>query len=130
MGSRVQEAEDIKNRLDPVKINKIDMMLSGWKTAVEERWANAEAAFNALGTGVVYPAGLLPNVNHMTSKEMLAPIQRSELQALTTTTLEYIRRAQSGMTSYKEMGTTDNQWIKNNPEAAKKRGFSLPPARR
>jgi insecticidal toxin complex protein TccC len=111
MGSRVQEAEDIKNRLDPVKINKIETMLSEWKAAVEERWANAEVAFNALRTDVIYPADVLPNVNFMTSKETLAPIHRSALQQQTRTTLDYIDRAQKGMAYYKERGTTDNQYL-------------------
>lgn len=110
MGSRVQEAEDINNRLDPVKINKIETMLSDWKTATVQRWAHAESAFNALGANVIVPANQLSNVNHMTPKEMLAPIHRSVLQQQTRTTLDYIDRAQKGMAYYKEMGTTDNQF--------------------
>jgi len=110
MGSRAQEAEDINNRLDPVKINKIETMLSDWKTATVQRWAHAESAFNALGANVIDPANQLSNVNHMTPKEMLAPIHRSVLQQQTRTTLDYIDRAQKGMAYYKEMGTTDNQF--------------------
>jgi hypothetical protein len=34
MFARAVEAEDIKNRLDPVKIKKIDTMLDDWKSAV------------------------------------------------------------------------------------------------
>lgn len=112
MGSRVQEAEDIKNRLDPVKINKIDTMLAEWKTAVLERWANAEKAFDALGTDVIYPADLLPNVNHMTPAEAIAPVRRAALKQATENTLNYIDRAQKGMAWYKEMGTTDNQFLR------------------
>lgn len=111
MGSRVQEAEDIKNRLDPVKINKIDTMVAEWKTAVLERWANAEKAFDALGTEVIYPADLLPNVNHMTSAEAIAPVHRSALRQASLKTLNYIDRIQRGMAWYKEMGTTDNQFL-------------------
>jgi insecticidal toxin complex protein TccC len=111
MFARAVEAEDIKNRLDPVKIGKIETMLSDWKDAVEQRSGWAEAAFDALGKEVIYPADLLPNVNHMTSKETLAPITRSGLQQATRKTLDYINRAQQGMAAYKEMGTTDNQFL-------------------
>ncbi|MFJ2363022.1 RHS repeat-associated core domain-containing protein [Pseudomonas sp. NPDC087697] len=41
LGSRVQEAEDIKNGLDPVKIDKIENMLIDWKTTVKQRSNNA-----------------------------------------------------------------------------------------
>jgi len=109
--ARVVEAEDIKNRLDPVKIGKIETMLSEWKEAVEQRSAWAEAAFDALGTDVVYPADHIPNVNHMTSRETLEPITRSGLRQKTGKTLDYINRMQKGMAWYKEMGTTDNQFL-------------------
>ncbi|MFP0193792.1 RHS repeat domain-containing protein [Pseudomonas sp. PHC1] len=111
MGSRVQEAEDIINQLDPVKINKIETMLADWKAAVIERWTNAEKAFDALGTNVIYPADLLPNVNNMTSSEAIAPVRRSALKQATENTLNYIDRAQKGMAWYKKMGTTDNQFL-------------------
>ncbi|MGE1175971.1 RHS repeat domain-containing protein [Pseudomonas sp. BW7P1] len=109
--ARAVEAEDIKNRLDPVKIGKIETMLSEWKEAVEQRSAWAEAAFDALGTDVVYPADHIPNVNHMTSRETLEPITRSGLRQKTGKTLDYINRMQKGMAWYKEMGTTDNQFL-------------------
>jgi insecticidal toxin complex protein TccC len=118
---RAIEAEDIKNRLDPVKINKIETMLAEWKTTVEERWAHAEAAFNALGTDVIYPADLLPNVNAMTSKATLAPIYRSALQDQTRTTLNYIGRAQQGMAWYKQMSTTDNQFLSRQARTIKRK---------
>lgn len=115
MGSRVQEAEDIKNRLDPVKINKIDTLLADWKTAVEERWAQTEKAFNALGSDVIYPQDLLPNVNHMTPAELIAPVHRSALERKNRKTLDYIDRAQRGMAWYRKMGSTDNQFLANPP---------------
>lgn len=111
MFQRAIEAEDIKNRLDPMKINKIDTMLAEWADAIESRWAQAEKAFNALATDVIYPADLLPNVNHMTSGERLAPIHRSALEQQTRKTQDYIQRMQKGMAWYKEMGTTDNQFL-------------------
>jgi insecticidal toxin complex protein TccC len=125
MMQRAVEAEDIKNRLDPVKINKIDMMLVEWKSAVEDRWAEAEKAFDALGSDVMYPATLMPNVNAMTPKEAIAPIHRAALAHQTRVTLDLIGRMQKGMTWYKEMGTTDNQWIRKNPRVAASRGLKL-----
>ncbi|MDR6916149.1 insecticidal toxin complex protein TccC [Pseudomonas sp. 3296] len=118
---RAIEAEDIKNRLDPVKINKIEGMLTEWKSTVEERWASADAAFNALGTDVIYPADQLPNVNFMTSPKTLAPIHRSVLQAQTRTTLDYIARAQTGLAWYREMSTTDNQFLARQARTVKRK---------
>ncbi|WP_409318346.1 RHS repeat-associated core domain-containing protein [Pseudomonas sp. KCJK9016] len=109
--ARAVEAEDIKNRLDPVKIGKIETMLSEWKEAVEQRSAWAEAAFDALGTDVINPVDHIPNITHMTSRETLAPITRSGLRQQTGKTLDYINRMQKGMAWYKEMGTTDNQFL-------------------
>ncbi len=115
--ARSVEAEDIKNRLDPVKIGKIETMLSEWKEAVEKRAAWAEAAFDALGTNTIYPADHIANITHMTSRETLAPITRSGLQQQTGKTLDYINRMQKGMTWYKEMGTTDNQFLERQRSA-------------
>ena len=121
MFARAIEAEDIKNRLDPVKIGKIQTMLTEWGSAVEQRWASAEAAFEALGTDVIYPANSMPNVNPMTSKEELAPITRAGLQQTTRKTLDYINRMQVGMAHYKAMGTTDNQFLLKQARSASKR---------
>ncbi len=111
LGSRVQEAEDIKNGLDPVKIGKIENMLIAWKTTVKQRWATAEAGYDALRTDTVYPADVLPNVNYMTPKSVLQPIHRATLQQHTRTVLDLIDRAEKGMAYYKEMRTTDNQFM-------------------
>jgi insecticidal toxin complex protein TccC len=104
------EIEDIKNRLDPVKVGKIETMLSDWQTALEERSAWMEKAFDAMGTDILYPADVLPNVNNTTTKEMLAPITRSGLRRQTAATRYEIAHAQRGLAAYKEMGTTDNQY--------------------
>lgn len=120
MFARAVEGEDIKNRLDPVKIAKIEAMTAEWKAATEQRWAWAQNAFDALGTDTVNPANALPNVNFMTPKEMLAPITRAGLQQATTTTLDYISRIQKGMAQYKEMGTTDNLYLAQQARAAAK----------
>ncbi|MCX2544686.1 RHS repeat-associated core domain-containing protein [Pseudomonas sp. COW5] len=109
--ARAVEAEDIKNRLDPVKVGKIETMLSEWKEAVEQRSAWAEAAFDALGTDVIHPVDHIPNITHMTSPETLEPITRSGLRQKTGKTLDYINRMQKGMAWYREMGTTDNQFL-------------------
>jgi insecticidal toxin complex protein TccC len=111
LGSRAQEAEDIKMGLTPVKIKKIDTLLADWKSAVESRWSVTEAAFKSLGKSVVYPGDVLPNVNPLTTPETLAPIYHSVLKRKTLVTLDYIDRAQKGMAWYKEMSTTDNQFL-------------------
>lgn len=121
MFARAIEVEDIRNRLDPVKIEKIEKMLSDWKAAVEQRSAWAENAFDALGTDVIYPANSLPNVNNMTTKETLAPIHRSELRSKNEAVLANIARAQLGMAWYKEMGTTDNQFLLKQARTNKKK---------
>ncbi|AXA56901.1 RHS repeat domain-containing protein [Pseudomonas thivervalensis] len=112
MGSRAQEAEDIKHRLTPVKITKIETMLADWKSAIEQRSTLMEAAFDELGTDVIYPRNLLPNVNFMTPAEMLTPIRRSALRYKTQATLANIAQAQRGLAAYREMGTTDNQYLR------------------
>jgi insecticidal toxin complex protein TccC len=121
MFARAIEVEDIRNRLDPVKIEKIEKMLSDWKAAVEQRSAWAENAFDALGTDVIYPANFLPNVNNMTTKETLAPIHRSELRSKNEAVLADIARAQLGMAWYKKMGTTDNQFLLRQARTNKKK---------
>ncbi|KHA71103.1 toxin [Pseudomonas chlororaphis] len=121
MFARAIEVEDIRNRLDPVKIEKIEKMLSDWKAAVEQRSAWAENAFDALGTDVIYPANVLPNVNNSTTKETLAPINRSELRSMNKAVLDNIARAQLGMAWYKEMGTTDNQFLLKQARTNKKK---------
>jgi insecticidal toxin complex protein TccC len=120
MFARAVEAEDITNRLDPVKIAKIEAMTAEWKAATEQRWAWAQNAFDALGTDTVNPADVIPNVNFMTPKAMLAPITRAGLQQATTTTLDSISRIQKGMAQYKEMGTTDNMYLARQARAAAK----------
>jgi insecticidal toxin complex protein TccC len=110
LGSRAQEAEDIKNGLTPVKINKIETMLSQWKINTEQRWAVTEAHFRKLGTDVIYPADVLPNVNNMTPKNLLTPIHRVSLEKQTKQTLAIIDRTQYRMHTYKESRTMDNKF--------------------
>ena len=121
MGSRAQEAQDIKNRLDPVKIEKIEKMLSDWKAAIEERSAWAENAFDALGVDSVSPANVLPNANSNTSSETLAVITRSGLQQRNRAVLANIAQAQAGLAHYKEMGSTDNQYLARQRHLASKK---------
>ncbi|MDD0970762.1 MULTISPECIES: RHS repeat-associated core domain-containing protein [Pseudomonas] len=112
MFARAIEGEDIKNRLDPVKIQKIEDMLNGWQAALEERSAWVENAFDAFGKDVLYPADLLPNVNMTTTKETLAPISRAGLRQQTRAVMADIAHAQRGLAAYREMGTTDNQFLR------------------
>ncbi|HWH86971.1 MAG TPA: RHS repeat-associated core domain-containing protein [Pseudomonas sp.] len=121
MGSRAQEAQDIKNRLDPVKIEKIEKMLSDWKAAIEQRSAWAENAFDAVGVDRVSPANVLPNANGNTSSETLAVITRSGLRQKTRAVLANISRAQAGLAHYKEMGTTDNLYMARQRHVASKK---------
>ncbi|MDD1005144.1 RHS repeat-associated core domain-containing protein [Pseudomonas sp. TNT2022 ID642] len=121
LGARVQEAEDIKHRLDPVKTGKIEKMLEDWKDAVETRSVQAEKAFDALGTDVFFPATIIPNVNAMTPKGAIAAVHRSALQKQKTVTLDYIARMQKGMVAYREAGTTDNQFLLKQARADKKK---------
>lgn len=123
MFARAVEAEDIKNRLDPVKIAKIETMLADWKTAVEQRSAWAENAFNTLGRDVIYPRDVLPNVNYMTPPEVLEPITRSGLRRKTQAVLSDIAHAQRGLAEYKDMGTTDNQYLRRHAHSAAPRGL-------
>ncbi|MCG6573527.1 toxin [Pseudomonas sp. AF32] len=111
LGSRAQEAEDIKTGLTPVKIQKIDAMLAEWKSTVQQRWAETDATFKALGKSAIYPGDVLPNVNYMTTQQTLAPIHRSVLHRKTVVTLDYIDRAQKGMAWYKKMSTTDRRFL-------------------
>ena len=119
--ARAVEAEDIKNRLDPVKIEKIEKMLSEWKAAIEERSAWAENAFDALGVDSVSPANVLPNANSNTSSETLAVITRSGLQQRNRAVLANIAQAQAGLAHYKEMGSTDNQYLARQRHLASKK---------
>ncbi|WLG89277.1 RHS repeat domain-containing protein [Pseudomonas cucumis] len=111
MGSRVQEAEDIKNRLDPVKIEKIETMLESWKQTIEERSAGVEMAYRRLKQETVIPIDLIPNVTHMTDRSNYQPIRRSTLQQQSKIVLGMIDRTQKIVAWYKEMGTTDNQFL-------------------
>ncbi|NYH10241.1 RHS repeat-associated core domain-containing protein [Pseudomonas moraviensis] len=112
MFARAIEGEDIKNRLDPVKIQKIEDMLNDWQAALEERSAWVENAFDAFGKEVLYPADLLPNVNMTTTKETLAPISREGLRRQTRAAMADIKHAQKGLAAYRKMGTTDNQYLR------------------
>ncbi|WP_223525690.1 RHS repeat-associated core domain-containing protein [Pseudomonas sp. A-B-26] len=111
MGSRVQEAEDIKNGLDPVKIGKIEAMLNEWESVENKRYAYVLAAFKGIGTDVIYPADVLPNVNYMTPKSRLQPIRLSDLKQQHAKTQDLIRRNKAGLAQIKERGTTDNRFL-------------------
>ncbi|MFJ2488975.1 RHS repeat domain-containing protein [Pseudomonas sp. NPDC087639] len=121
MGSRVQEAEDIKMRLTPVKIQKIEAMLDSWKRAVEERSAGAEWAFGRLKQNTVNPLELIPNVTHMTHTSNYQPIRRSTLRQQRQVVLGMIESTQTLVNWYKDDSTTDNQYLKKQAQAKQKK---------
>ena len=110
MFQRAVEADDIKNRLDPVKIAKIERMAAEWESATLQRSAWMEAAFDALGTNTVH-LGVGPNGAHK-------PITRAGLQQATKATLHNIHHFQAGIADYKSAGTTDNQFLLKQRNAA------------
>ncbi|MFJ7109502.1 RHS repeat domain-containing protein [Pseudomonas sp. NPDC098740] len=120
MGSRVQEAEDIKNRLDPVKIQKIETMLESWKQTIEERSAGVEMAYGRLKQETVNPIDLIPNVTHMTDRSNYQPIRRSTLQQQSKAVLGMIESTQRIVSWYKEDGTTDNQYLMRQARQSKR----------
>jgi len=111
MGSRVQEAEDIKNRLDPVKIQKIETMLESWKQTVEKGSAGVEVAFDRLKQNSVDPVDLVSNT-FMLDRSNYPLVHRSTLQQQSRAVLGMIESTQAIMSWYKEDGTTDNQYLK------------------
>ncbi|WP_219095526.1 RHS repeat domain-containing protein [Pseudomonas sp. UMAB-40] len=117
MGSRVQEAEDIKNRLDPVKINKIERMLEEWEGVDNERFAEFEKAFDAAGVDTIYPQRTTLNVSGSAPEA----IHRVDVQRAHHQTQDLIRRSKLGMARYKEMGTTDNQFLSRQARTAKRK---------
>ncbi|WP_426206918.1 RHS repeat domain-containing protein [Pseudomonas sp. TWP3-1] len=98
MFARAVEAEDIKTGLDPVKIGKIETMLTDWQAAVENYSALANSAFDALGSDVLDPDGS-------------ASISRSGLQQQTRETLANIGRAKASIAAYKDASTTDARYL-------------------
>ncbi|WP_261398126.1 RHS repeat domain-containing protein [Pseudomonas sp. DR48] len=120
MGSRVQEAEDVKNGLDPVKIKKIQSMLDEWESVENERFTYALAAFKSLGVDTFNPAEMLPNINSTTPQHMLEPIQLSTLTRQHERTQDLIRRSKIGMEQYKSQSTTDNQFLRKQARTAKR----------
>ena len=109
MGQRVQEAEDIRNGLDPVKIQKIETMLADWKEALTSRMAIAEKAYRRLGRNT-FDAGLvIPNAGHSTAA---GPIRLEALREETSKVLGFIETSQTMMSWYKEDALTDNRFLR------------------
>ncbi|MFJ4195559.1 RHS repeat domain-containing protein [Pseudomonas sp. NPDC089534] len=99
MFARAIEAEDIKNVLTPMKIQKIEIMLTDWKESIETRSSKAEAAFDALGVDAI-STGVLGR-----------PINRADLLTQTNAVLNDIAHAQRGIAAYKDMNTTDARFL-------------------
>ncbi|WP_330221327.1 RHS repeat-associated core domain-containing protein, partial [Pseudomonas mercuritolerans] len=109
LGQRVQEAEDIKNGLDPVKIQKIETMLADWKEALTSRMAIAEKAYRRLGRNT-FDAGLvIPNLGHSTTART---IRLESLREETSKVLGFIETSQTMMSWYKEDSLTDNRFLR------------------
>ncbi|WP_262136775.1 RHS repeat domain-containing protein [Pseudomonas sp. Marseille-Q5117] len=109
MASRVQEAEDIKNGLDPVKIEKIETMLADWKQNLTTRRADIEKAFRRLGQSTVNPSDVLPNASRITAAKT---IRLDTLLEQTSAILGYIESSQTIMKWYKEDLLTDNRFLR------------------
>ncbi|TDK50760.1 RHS repeat domain-containing protein [Pseudomonas moraviensis] len=109
LGQRVQEVEDIKNGLDPVKIQKIETMLADWKEALTSRMAIAEKAYRRLGRNT-FDAGLvIPNIGHSTAART---IRLETLREETSKVLGFIETSQTMMSWYKEDLLTDNRFLR------------------
>jgi insecticidal toxin complex protein TccC len=109
IGARVQEVEDIKHGLDPVKIEKIETMLSGWKQALTSRMADIEKAFRSLGQDTINSAGVLPDASRLTAAKT---IRLDTLREETNKALGYIESTQTFMKWYKEDLLTDNRFLR------------------
>lgn len=109
IGARVQEVEDIKQGLDPVKIEKIETMLSGWKQALTSRMADIEKAFRSLGQDTINSAGVLPDASRLTAAKT---IRLDTLREETNKALGYIESTQTFMKWYKEDLLTDNRFLR------------------
>jgi len=119
MFGRAIEAEDIKSGLTHHKIDKILDTINEWEVIEEQRWRWAKNAFDALGTNTVYPREFLPNANNMTSPETLAPITREGLQSRHEQSHRAIRQTRQLLNHYREMSTTDNQFLLRQSRSAK-----------
>ncbi|MBV4485396.1 RHS repeat-associated core domain-containing protein [Pseudomonas sp. SWRI153] len=107
MGQRVQEAEDIKNGLDPVKIQKIETTLDDWKKALASRMAGVEQAFRRLGQNTVNTADVTPNTSRLTTNKT---IRLDTLREQTKAIVGYIESSQTFISWYKEDALTDNRY--------------------
>ncbi|POA44373.1 toxin [Pseudomonas sp. MPR-ANC1] len=97
MGSRVQEAEDIKTGLDPAKLLKIEKLLDSWELAVRQRSANAEKAFVHLNQPTVSSGSQL--------------IVRRDQQAQTKVVLGMIESTRTTVSWMRQDATTDNRFL-------------------
>ncbi|MCP1477630.1 insecticidal toxin complex protein TccC [Pseudomonas sp. EB276 TE3739] len=110
LGSRVQEVEDIKNGLDPAKIEKIETMLADWQQALTSRMADIEKAFRRLGQNTVNSADVLPHQNRLRGAKT---IRLETLREQTRAIQGYIESTQTFMKFYKEDLTTDSRFLRS-----------------
>lgn len=110
LGSRVQEVEDIKNGLDPAKIEKIETMLADWQQALTSRMADIEKAFRRLGQNTVNPADMRPHQSRLRGAKI---IRLETLREQTRAIQGYIESTQTFMKFYKEDLTTDSRFLRS-----------------
>ncbi|WLH34489.1 toxin [Pseudomonas sp. FP2196] len=117
IGSRVQEAEDIKQGLDPVKIEKIETMLSDWRQALTSRMADIEKAFRRVGQNTINSADVLSDKSRLMATKT---IRLSTLREQTSAILGYIESSQTTLKWYKEDLLTDNRFLREQAKPASK----------
>ena len=117
IGSRVQEAENIKQGLDPVKIEKIETMLADWRKALTSRMANIEKAFRRVGQDTINSADVLPNKSRLMANKT---IRLNTLREQTSAILGYIESSLTTLKWYREDLLTDNRFVREQAKPASK----------
>ncbi|QXI10738.1 RHS repeat-associated core domain-containing protein [Pseudomonas zeae] len=115
IGSRVQEVEDIKQGLDPVKIEKIETMLADWKQALTSRMADIEKAFRRVGQNTINSADVLPDKSRLMAAKT---IRLDTLREQTSAILGYIESSQTTLKWHKEDLLTDNRFLRKQAKPA------------
>ncbi|MBF6032565.1 toxin [Pseudomonas sp. P155] len=115
IGARVQEVEDIKQGLDPVKIEKIETMLADWKQALTSRMADIEKAFRRVGQNTINSADVLPDKSRLMAAKT---IRLDTLREQTSAILGYIESSQTTLKWHKEDLLTDNRFLRKQAKPA------------
>ncbi|WP_435037845.1 RHS repeat-associated core domain-containing protein [Pseudomonas neuropathica] len=115
IGARVQEVEDIKQGLDPVKIEKIETMLADWQQALTSRMADIEKAFRRVGQNTINSADVIPDKSRLMAAKT---IRLNTLREQTSAILGYIESSQTTLKWYKEDMLTDNRFLREQAKPA------------